>query len=148
MIWIARREKILMKRYIPSIKGKEFVTRCSMDCYILFLKTMKLLVNNKTQPYSSSQMFNKIYLCKPHHGSIVIAWRKNSFKTLPINKESLMCLEIRRKIRKIVNGKILIQKRIATLIKYWDLILLNHISKLLLAKKRNQILGTSDSVLL
>ena len=60
----------------------------------------------------------------------------------------MMSFRITRKMKILAKGKLIIQPKIATLMHSYELIILNHGSKELLAKKYSEILGTSGLVLL
>jgi hypothetical protein len=73
MMLIVRLEQSLMKNRSSKhqnnkgIWNKRFHGWC-----ILLLKTMRLLVNNKRQPYSSPHMFNNNLFLQRHHGNFGI----------------------------------------------------------------------------
>jgi hypothetical protein len=70
---ISHIEQSLMKKRSSKHQNKKGIfNKRFHGWYILFMKTMKLLVNNKIQPYSSPQMFNNNLFLQPHHGNMVI----------------------------------------------------------------------------
>jgi hypothetical protein len=65
---IASSEKSLMKKISSHHQKKKGICNKKFHgWYILFLKTMKLLMNNKRHPYSYPQMFNNNLFCQHGH---------------------------------------------------------------------------------
>jgi len=136
MIMIARLKQRLMKKISSKHQKKSTCKKRIYGWYVLFLKIMKLLMNNKRQTYNSPQVFSSNLSLQPRHWNMIISWRKNSFKTQSMNKKSWMLLRIRRKIKIFSNKKLIIKPRIATFMRnHRELILLKHGSKAFLAKK-------------
>jgi len=106
-----------------------------------------LMVKSHKNTYSKKNWWKKS-IPRTMMGKINIAWRKNVFKTLPMNQESWMWPVIRRKMNIFSNGKLLIWTKIATLMNNQELILSSHGTKALLAKQCNHIFSTSGLVLL